>query len=228
MFLNAYDRTLHQTEDQTNHLGSDVLQMLQISLEALRSQNTLLAHGVCGSGQEIDTQVMRIEENVLQLISIQQPRQKDLRILAAILRNIRELERIAAYSLDIADIAEYCAGRPLIAPFADVVELAGAVQDTVERALAAVKEQDAVHAEQIARRKHADINRTRAIHDQLVATMQEDSRVVGQASHLLLAVRYLDRIADHAANLGEMVLFVEHGEPQAFHHTIRPACRALG
>jgi phosphate transport system protein len=218
MLMNGYDRSLHQLKERATRLSFDVSQMLERALRSLYTQDAKLAQAVLRYDDVVDDATNQLEEDSLQLISIQQPRQKDLRVLAAALRNARDLERIADYSCDIAKVTEILADSPYFMALQDLEQMGVITMDMVAQAIQAVCTKDAELARQVAARDDFVDNLYRTIHETLMDAMRHDSRTVDQASHLSLVARYLERIADHAVNIAEMAVFVETGERRPFRY----------
>lgn len=227
MLMNGYDRSLHQLKERTRRLSADVSDMLKGALRSLYTQDGVLAQMVWQHDDVVDDETNQVEENSLQLISLQQPRQKDLRVIAAALRNARDLERIADYSCDIARVTEVLAARPYCVPLQDIARIGTMALEMVCMAVDAVSRQDAVMARQVSDSDAAVDRIYQTIQEALMDAMRNDSRVVDQASHLSLVARYLERIADHAVNIAEMAVFVENGEHRPF-RTPRPVYHAGG
>lgn len=219
VFMNSYDRSLQQIKDRVSVLGQDVSAMLEQALASLYRQDRALAAWVLEHDDPIDDETNQVEEDSLQLISLQQPRQKDLRILAAALRNVRDLERIADYSCDIAEVTEILAGAPYFKPLDDISRMGEKALAMVQLAQEAVSCRDQDMARQVFLRDDAVDDLYHALYDDMLRAMHEDSRTIEQASYLSLAVRYLERIADHAVNIAEMAVFVENGNRRPFRRT---------
>jgi phosphate transport system protein len=211
-FVNAYDRALEALVQRTAHLGRAVEQMLRDALSALASRDLAQGRAVSAHDDWVDDEQVQIENAVLELISLQQPRQQDLRMLTALLRASRDLERIADYACDIAEVAEAVAGLPAgdAAVSARLAELGRMAADMVHDAVAV----DALYA---------------TVRADLVAEMAARPALVEPLSQLLLVARYLERVADHAVNVAETTVFQVHGGgTRPFHHAQDRAPEATG
>jgi phosphate transport system protein len=221
-FVSAYDRALASLVRRTVDLGREVEHMLHQALIALEATDAVLAASVRERDDYVDAEDTAIEADVLELISWQQPRQRDLRRLAAILRVGRDLERIADYSCDIADSAGVLAGLPRLVPFGDLTRLGRLTRRMVHEALVTVESEDlsragAVNAEDEAvDRLYADVR------DDLVRLMEREPRAVRPAAELLLVARYLERVGDHAVNIAETTVFTVEGRGRPFHQPATP------
>jgi phosphate transport system protein len=137
---------------------------------------------------------------------------KDLRRISAGLKIITDLERMADYAEDIAKVAKKIAHQPLIKPLIDIPRMAHLAQKMVKEALDAYVQENAELAYQMAK----DDDQVDSLHNQvfreLLVYMMEDPKTISQATYLLFVSRYLERIADHATNIGEDVIYLVTGE----------------
>jgi phosphate transport system protein len=230
-FVNAYDRALEALVQRTAHLGRAVEQMLRDALSALASRDLAQGRAVSAHDDWVDDEQVQIENAVLELISLQQPRQQDLRMLTALLRASRDLERIADYACDIAEVAEAVAGLPAgdAAVSARLAELGRMAADMVHDAVAALEQHDADQAQALNDRDDAVDALYATVRADLVAEMAARPALVEPLSQLLLVARYLERVADHAVNVAETTVFQVHGGgTRPFHHAQDRAPEATG
>ncbi len=223
MYVSSYDRSLEQIIQRVNHLADDVYRMLAQSLESLYHQNKPMARTVLDHDDYVDDETNAIEEDSLLLISLQQPRQKDLRILAAALRNVRDLERIADYACDIAEVTEILAHNPYFKPLIDIPLLGAITLDMLKLAAQAVNTHDTELARDVYHQDDTVDNLYIRLHGELMEAMRQQATIVEQASYLSLVARYLERIADHAVNIAEMTVFVENGNRRPFRRSPLPS-----
>jgi phosphate transport system protein len=219
-FVNAYDRALDGVVRRTAALGREVERMLRDAMAALVRQDVDLARAIIERDDWVDDEDAGIESDVLDLISLQQPRQPDLRTLTALMRAGRDLERIADYSCDIAEVTVLLASTPYYKPLEDLPRLGELAAGMLHDAVMALETHDATRAEAVNRRDDAVDALYAALHQELVQQMQADPRVITQASQFTLVARYLERIADHAVNVAEMTVFqVRGGRGRPFHQS---------
>ncbi|MGB9859772.1 MAG: phosphate signaling complex protein PhoU [Moorellaceae bacterium] len=210
--LSAYDRAILELEQQIVRLGEYVATGVSQALEALKQQDVILARQVIEGDQVTDDWNYAIEEKVLELISLQQPLDQDLRTLATALRVGRELERIGDYAVNIAEIAVRLADKgPYFKPLVDIPRMSQLAQAMLHKSLNAFLSRSlSVAREVIAADDEVD-RLFEALYEELIGYMKKGAQYVDQASYLSLVARYLERIADHAVNIAEMVIFRETG-----------------
>ncbi|MDN5348023.1 MAG: phosphate transport system protein [Clostridia bacterium] len=210
--LSAYDRALLDLQRDILRMGDLVRGFLAKSLEALKRQDIVLAKQVIEGDAQIDELDYSIEEKALDLIALQQPAPGDLRILATVMRVGKELERIGDYAVNIAETAERLAGKgPYFKPLVDIPCMSELAQIMLHKALKALVQGDIKLAREVIDADDQVDRLFEDLYEELVGFMKKGPEYVDQASYLALVARYLERIADHAVNIGEMVIFRETG-----------------
>ncbi|MGB9661271.1 MAG: phosphate signaling complex protein PhoU [Moorellaceae bacterium] len=210
--LSAYDRAILELEQQIVRLGEYVATGVSQALEALKQQDVILARQVIEGDQVTDDWNYAIEEKVLELISLQQPLDQDLRTLATALRVGRELERIGDYAVNIAEIAVRLADKgPYFKPLVDIPRMSQLAQAMLHKSLNAFLSRSLSVAREVIAADDEVVRLFEALYEELIGYMKKGAQYVDQASYLSLVARYLERIADHAVNIAEMVIFRETG-----------------
>ena len=215
--INAYDRSLIQIGNRLLEMSGLVGKRLSEAMNSLIGQDEKLAQSIIAGDDDIDTQEEQLEMECLELISLQQPTDDDLRFLTAAMRIGRELERIGDYSCDIAKLIQgENLKTPYFKPLVDIPRMARIVQDMLDKSIKAFFEKNITLAGQL----DDDDCQVDQLFGILVAElthyMKQGPEYVDQASSLLLTTRYLERIGDHVVNIAEMVIFAETGERHPF------------
>lgn len=206
-------------QDELKSLTSDLLMMgnmveqcIAKAVQALKEQDVVLAQEVIDGDEKIDSIELAIEDRCLKLIAQQQPMAKDLRKIATGLKIITDLERIADHACDIAKICVRIGDEPLIKPLVDIPRMAEMARTMVKNALDSFVEENVQLAYQVAK----DDDDIDALYNQifreLLTYMMEDPKNIRQATYLLFVSSYLERIGDHATNLGEWLIYMVTGE----------------
>ncbi len=193
-------------------MGSLVESMLAKAVESLRIQNMELAQEVFELEEQIDLLEADIEQKCLRLIATQQPFAKDLRRIAAGFKIITDLERMADYCYDIAKTTIQIGNEPLIKPIIDLPRMSSLTQKMLKDALDSYVREDVELAYQMCKDDDAVDGIFSQVFRELLTYMIEDPRTISQATRLLFVGRYIERIADHATNIGERVIYLVTGE----------------
>ncbi|MCG9968327.1 phosphate signaling complex protein PhoU [Pelotomaculum terephthalicicum JT] len=208
----TFDQALSELKQEILRMGFYVEESVSRAVESLVKQDLGLAQSVIDGDVLIDDQEMLIEDKCLKLIATQQPLAKDLRRIAVGLMIITDLERMGDLACDIAKSARRIANEPLIKPLIDIPRMAQLAQIMVKEALDAYVRGDV----QLALKMAADDELVDDLHNQvfreLLVLMMENPKVINQATALLFASRHLERIADHATNIGERIVYLVTGE----------------
>jgi phosphate transport system protein len=207
---------------QLLQMGDLVSRMTTQAVDALRDADAAAAEAVIAADDAVDTLNRDIEASCMRLLALQQPVARDLRQIGTALKVITDLERIGDHAVDIAKIGRKFAQQLLSSrPLIDVGPLAEMAQVMLSRSLALLR-RDVRLARQIC----ADDDRVdaefKALREQLFGLSQNDPSFTPRVAYMLLAVVYLERIADHATNIAERVHYVETGvlEPLAQQHRL--------
>lgn len=212
----TFDQKLSDLQQELLKMASLVETAIYKSVESLAKQNLELAQQVIDGDDLIDQMEVDIEERCLKLIALQQPMARDLRIIGTAIRIISDLERMADHACDIAKTTKRLAGQPLIKPLVDIPRMAVLSQKMLKDSIDAYVNLDVALAEQVGQDDDAVDALYSQIFRELLTYMLEDPQTIGQATHLIFVGRYLERIADHAQNIAEWVVFLATGVRRKF------------
>ena len=195
-----------------------VEEAIHLSVESLAGQDLKLAQKIIDGDDQIDELALKIEEDCIRLIALQQPIAKDLRVIATILKTVVDLERIADHATDIAEITIRIGNDSLIKPLIDIPKMAKMAESMAHDSLKAFVERDIEFARKICMRDDEIDKLYETLFNELtgfVLSGGESGRTV-QAVNLLFAARYLERVADHATNIGERVIYLVTGQRERY------------
>ncbi len=208
----TFEHQLAELQDDVLRMGSYVVEMLGVAMQALIRQDANLARHVIEMDDVADEMDFTIEQKCMRLLALQQPMSRDLRIIGTALKIITDLERIGDFAVDIAKTARRLAGEPYFKPLHDLTRMWNAVEWMVRESIHAYVDHDLdLVAQVVARDDEVD-----ACYDQmftdLLDRMEREPSIVRQATWLLHVGRFLERIADHSVNVAERVYYVETGD----------------
>jgi phosphate transport system protein len=207
----TFDQELQTLQDEMLVLGNMVEHAIQEAVEALKHQDEERAKGVIALDRSINERRFAIENDCLVLIATQQPMARDLRVLAAVLEIVGELERIGDYAKGIGNIVLRMGKQPLVKPLIDIPLMAEKTTSMLRRALDAFIRRDLALARAIPREDDEVDNLYNQVYRELVAIILENPRTMDQANYLLWAAHNLERAADRVTNICERTVFTITG-----------------
>jgi phosphate transport system protein len=215
-------------EQELEKLKSKLLEMSALvesavyrSVQGVVEKNEELAQQVLKNEGRINELEIEIDELAISLLALQAPLAADLRLVTAAIKINNDLERMGDLSVSIAQSAVALMKEPVIRPLIDIPHIAGLAQSMVRKALDAFVNRDADLARSVLASDDAVDNMRTASYHELISFMEGNPRQIGQALYLLSVVRNLERIADHATNIAEDVLFLVKGIDVRHHNEER-------
>lgn len=209
---NRFDRQLVQLNNELIEMGGMIEKAISDTVKALVNQDIELASNVIEYDEEIDHQEREIEQLCLKLLLQQQPVAKDLRLISAALKMITDMERIGDHATDISEITIELSKESYIKKLDYIQQMAKETMVMLVQSVEAFVNKDMDKARTVI--VHDDVvddlfNKVKA---ELIAMIHEDVNAGEQASDLLMAAKYFERIGDHATNISEWVIFSITGQ----------------
>jgi phosphate transport system protein len=221
--------------DELSHLKVRLLTMsgeaeaaLGLAVDALLSRDAAKAADVIANDRAIDAMEVEIEERCINLLALQQPMARDLRMVTSALKIANDLERVGDHAVNIAQSTQRLLQARPIAPEPELVEMARLAREMLSDALEAFIRGDAAGGREVCARD----DKVDALHTSvfriLLTHMMEDPHTIGAGMDLFLVSRNLERVADLATNIGEDVVFLVEGKSIKHHAEDRGEPRAAG
>jgi phosphate transport system protein len=207
-----FDKELEELHHELIRMGSMVEESIENAIYALKKQDIELAKKVLDNDDAIDAQEKKIERICLMLIARQQPLAKDLRVISTALKIITDMERIADHSSDICEITLRMANERYVKPLIDIPLMAEKAKQMVNKAIDAYVKRDVELAKEVCASDDAVDELFSKITFEVTSIMRNNSEAVEQCVDFILIAKYLERMADHATNIGEWVIFSVTGE----------------
>lgn len=207
----SFDRALENLQREILRMGSLVEEAIFRAVDSLAKKDSFLAKEVIAGDQVIDQLELEIEDECLKLIATQQPMAGDLRRIGMAFKIITDLERMGDYAVDIARVTIRLEGQALIKPLVDIPKMAKLAQEMVRDCLDAYVRSDVELAASLKKKDDEIDYLYNCIFTELLEIMSRDPSTIPQATYLLFVGRYIERIADHATNIGERVIFLVTG-----------------
>ncbi|MCX7921415.1 MAG: phosphate signaling complex protein PhoU [Clostridia bacterium] len=218
-----FDKELEELHLELIKMGSLVEESIDNTILALKKQDVELAKKIIKNDDVVDDMERKIEKICLNLIARQQPLAKDLRSISTALKIITDMERIADHSADIAEITIRMSNMKYIKPLIDIPKMADMAKQMVNQAIDAYVKQDVKLAQTVCDSDDGVDDLFSKIILELINIMKNNPDTVEQATEFMFIAKYLERMADHATNIGEWVVFNVTGEHE---HLTRPINRA--
>ncbi|MFD0712322.1 phosphate signaling complex protein PhoU [Paenibacillus sp. GCM10027626] len=206
-----FDQGLAELDDLIVDMGKRVEVALGDAMKALQKLDTAEAKRIIAE----DTQLNRLEEHIFdigsRLIATQQPVAKDLRRILVAFKIASDLERMGDLSVDVAKVVLRLDGQTLIKPLIDLPRMGEICQAMIYESIQSFVQENVDLAYKMAK----DDDLVDALYSQIIrelfALMMEQPQTIAQANQLSFVGRYIERIADHATNIGESVVYLVTG-----------------
>jgi len=208
----AFEAELVRLKDKILRMGGLVEQSIGRAMKALVDRDASLAEQVIKDDHRVNRYEVEVDEMCVEILAIRQPAAEDLRLIITGLKISTDLERIGDLAVNMAERAlNYLESEPL-KPLIDLPRMAELAQGMLRDSLDAYVSRDAEKAREVCRRDDAVDQLNHQVFRELIGYMIEDPKSISRALALLMISRYLERIADHATNLSEMVIYLVQGK----------------
>ena len=208
-----FNEDLEKVRNQVLQMGGFVEQQLHRAIGALVEGDSRLGEAVATEDYRVNAMEVAIDEECSRILALRAPTAGDLRVIVAIIKTITDLERIGDEVEKIAYIGSRLATMERPADkYREVKHLGRHVEQMVHDALDAFARMDSRAALLTAQEDRMVDEEYEAIQRQCMTFMMEDPRSIRRALELMWVVRALERIGDHAKNIGEYVIYMVHGK----------------
>ncbi len=207
-----FEHDLSDLKDRVLRMGSLVEDAIRKSIKALVERDRDLALAVIDGDHVINTHDVEIEEECIRLLAIWQPTGSNLRFITTAIKIITDLERMGDMAVDICERAVELMEEPQLKPYIDIPRMAEASQKMLKDSLDAFVDKDADLALKVCAADDFVDNLNHQIFNELLVYMLQDPKNISRAVRLTYITKYLERIADHATNIAEMVVYMVKGK----------------
>ncbi|MCK5768146.1 MAG: phosphate signaling complex protein PhoU [Candidatus Atribacteria bacterium] len=208
----CFDDELISLKKNLLKMANAVEKAINLAIESLIKQRVDLAEQVIQNDDVIDNMELDIEEQCLQMIALRQPIAKRLRIIGCGYKTVSDLERVGDQAVNIARASKYLATKDLVKPFIDLPRMARIAQNMLKDGLEAYFTGDVELAKEVWLRDKTVDDLNKQIFRELLTFMMEDPHTISRAIHIIFISTNIERIADHAKNLVERVVYIVNGE----------------
>ena len=193
-------------------MGSLVEEAIGRAIRSLVERNNRLAEEVIEGDRVINTYDVEIDEECIRVLALRQPVGGDLRFITTAMKITTDLERIGDFAENISKLALELNKEPQLKPYIDIPLMAKIVQGMVVDVLEAFTKPDTAMAYDVIQRDEQMDNLAVQIFNELLFFMIKDPSTVSRAVKVSYVAKHLERMADHATNIAEMVIYMVEGK----------------
>ncbi len=214
------DEELARINEQILRMGGLVEQQIRDAMKALVDLDSELARRIIANDRTVNAMDVEIDENCVRVLALQQPTAGDLRFVTTAMKLSTELERMSDLAENIAERALELNEEPQLKPYIDLPRMANWTMRMVKETLDAFVRHDAALARKVCADDDFVDDLTEQLFRELLSFMIEDPKTITRAIRLTFIGKYIERIADHATNMAELVVYMVEGK--IIRHTAPP------
>lgn len=219
--MTVFDDELQHIKEKLLKMGSLVEDSIKSSIEALVDRDNDLAKKIIDRDRMVNTLDVEIDEESIRVIALRQPMAGDLRFITTAMKITSDLERMGDLAVNIAERALELNEEPILKPYIDIPRMKEIAQGMTRDALDAFVRKDKKLAMDVIMRDDEVDDLKHDVLEELVFLMAQDPSTVSRAMKISFVAQYLERIADHATNIAEMVIYLVDGK--IIRHMILPS-----
>lgn len=207
-----FQRELEKIKNAILTLGAMAEERVYRAGKAVEACDAVAARGIIDSDRELDEKDVEIEEECLKVLALHQPVAVDLRFLVAVIKINKDLERIGDEAVNIAHRVIRMAGQERCPLYFDYKKMIEKVSAMLRESLDALVNLDIDIAYGVCTKDDEVDQMRNQAYDRIKAAVKKDPEHAGYLINLLLISRHLERVADHATNIAEEVIYLIEGE----------------
>jgi phosphate transport system protein len=212
-----FEVELQALRNQLLRMGGLVEERVRRAVQSLVERREDEAQRVISTDTEVNQLQMDIDERCLRLLATQAPLAGDLRLITSAMKINADLERVGDQAVNVAENALILIPQPPLKPLIDIPKMAEVAEGMIRDALDAFVKRDAALAREVLGRDDEVDERKDQVFRELLTYMMADPGTIQRALALILVSRNLERIADHATNIAEDVIFIAEGRDVRHH-----------
>jgi phosphate transport system protein len=207
-----YGEELKKLREEILYMGGLVEDQIQKSIKSLVDRDSKLAEVIIERDHEVNRLDVAIDELCIRLLALHQPAGRDLRFITTGLKITTDLERIGDMAVNICERALELNQEPQLKPYIDIPRMAQIAQRMIEQSLDAFVREDTDLALRVCK-DDSEVDQLNAqIFREILTFMIENPQTISRATKISSVSKYLERIADHATNIAEMVVYMVKGK----------------
>lgn len=206
------DQELSELKSRLLQMGALVEEQIDRAIAAMIERDAVLAGQVIERDTLVNRFDVEIDETCIRLLALQAPAAKDLRFVTTAMKISTELERMSDLAENICERVIELNEEPQLKPYIDLPRMAAWTMKMVHESLDAFIQQDAALARKVCADDDFVDNLTHQLFRELVSFMIENPATITRAIRLTFIGKYIERIADHATNISELVIYMVEGK----------------
>ncbi len=208
----SFDEELGGLKEKILLMGSKVEEAIRLAMKSLVDRDSKLARQVIQADRDVNDLEIEVDEICHRLLALHQPMASDMRFITSAMKINSDLERIGDLAVNISERALTLNEVAPLKPFIDIPHMAKIAQEMVKVSLDSLVNKDPDSAKKVCERDDEVDNLNDQIIRELISYMLEDRANIKRALDLILVSRYLERVADHATNVAEDVIYMVQGK----------------
>lgn len=212
MTREAYHKAIRDLEGEVQQMGVMVGTAVREAMDALKNRDLEASKRIVHNDILVNRKRFEIEEKCIRLIATQQPMAVDLRVLAAIINVITDLERIGDHAEGTAKISLAIGEAPIVKPLVDLPKMTEKAVSMLERCMKAFLDRDTETAKKICNEDDEVDAYYDQIYKDVVLLMIDNPKLIKDATYLIWAAHNIERIADRVTNIAERVVYMVTGK----------------
>ena len=209
--VRAFEEDLARLTSAVLEMGGLAERQVANAVRALVERDVELAASVIQSDRRVDELEEKIDQDVVRLLALRQPMAIDLRMIAMALKISNDLERMSDYAVSIAKRSQRLTEQPELKPLQQIPRIGQSCLAMIKDVLDAYVDRDADKATAVWNRDREVDEQYTSLFRELITYMLEDPRTISTCIDLLFIAKNLERIADHATNIAEKIVFIIYG-----------------
>jgi phosphate transport system protein len=212
MIQRHFDEELSDLKTKLLRMAGQAEDQIDKALTALVTRDSALARQVIERDHEVNALDVEIDEESIRLLALHQPAARDLRLVTTAMKISTELERISDLAENVCERAIELNEEPQLKPYIDIPMMGKMARMMVKQSIDAFVKEDAMLARKVLTDDDFVDDLMEQLFRELLSYMIEDTRTISRAIRLSFIAKYLERMADHATNIAELVVYLVEGK----------------
>lgn len=221
-----FDEELAELKTKLLRMAGLAEDQIDKALAALVTRDSTLARQVIERDHQVNAMDVEIDEDCIRLLALHQPAARDLRLVTTAMKIATELERISDLAENVCERSIELNEEPQLKPYIDIPRMGHLARMMVKESIDAFVKDDAALARKVLTNDDFVDDLMEQLFRELLSFMLEDTHTISRAIRLSFIAKYLERMADHATNIAELVVYLVEGK--IIRHTTPPGSTKHG